>query len=189
MKPGLLQTILIAALLAGCAPASTSTPDTAATAMSMALTMVAQTQAAQPTLTAIPTETPAPPPTSTPTQVLMAVPSPTSTTSVSASDCNHPLGSWAGPSTTFILDNDTKENIVLSLSVVTKEGECGYMGWSYKKSMSVTVPFGCYYAFAYVGNKKTVSGSFCANSGNWSIVVKDDRIVAQGSCYSAGSGC
>ncbi len=188
MKPRFLQTTLLIALLAGCAPASTSTPDTASTAVSMALTMVEQTRAAQPTFTPVPTETPAPP-TSTPTPVVVATALPTSTPTLSASDCNHPLGSWEGPSTTFILDNDTKENIVLSLSVVTKQGECGYMGWSYKKSISVTVPFGCYYAFAYVGNKNTVSGSFCANSGNWSIVVKNDRIVAQGSCYSSGGGC
>lgn len=189
MKTRLLETILLIALLAGCAPAATPTADTASTTVSMALTMLAQTQAAQPTFTPIPTETPLPPPTFTPTLAVIATVPPTSTPTLSASDCNHPLGSWEGPSTTFILDNDTKENIVLSLSVVTKQGECGYMGWSYKKSISVTVPFGCYYAFAYVGNKNTVSGSFCANSGNWSIVVKNDRIVAQGSCYSSGAGC
>ncbi len=183
---------LIAVFLAGCGakPTPAPTPDIASTAASLAQVMVAQTVAAMPSQTPLPTFT-LPPPTETPT----LIPFPTTTVSptVAAStpgSCNHPLSSWHGDSIDIFMVNETKEIVTLALTVTTKSGECGYLrGWTFKNTTSATVPAGCYYAFAYVGKKTTVSGSFCMPAGNWSVIVKNNRIVANGSCYIGAIGC
>lgn len=178
MKRLLVLILILSSYISACAPMVTPTykpEDVQATAVLMAFTMVAQTQTAisSPPLipvtdTLIPSQngTPTFPATTTSTSQLPTI----TPVSHSVGDCNKPLADWVGPSTTLTLANETKQNIGLSLSLgLTKNGECGYMWYSYKNPIDVSVPVGCYYAFAYVGNKNTVSGSFCINESNWSL--------------------
>lgn len=195
---GLLLTLITSA----CAPQAAPTMnalDVQHTAEAAAFTMVAQTQEAMPTSTSIPpTETASltPPPT------LTSIPSPTGDPALStatvlptivstsapqqssgstADDCNKPLTAWQGPTANFSISNETKPQgkIVLSLYVMTPLGECGYL-----TDLS-SGPVGSYSAGAFVDGEKNfkVFGGFQIQQGNWKIVVRNDKIIAQGSCY------
>ena len=194
----ILGTILSLALSAcGGEPAAPtlSSADVGATAQAAAFTMIAETQAAIPTdtplpptatftLTPLPTETP----TSTPT-VDPAIPTATFTLAPQSSaptqdNCNQPLTAWTVPTIKIIVKNETqpKGEITLALSVKTANGECGYLP---VYGGSVSGPEGYYGAFAWVKGKKefTVSGGFLLTGGSWSIIVRNDVIVAKGGCY------
>lgn len=188
-------------LIGACAPQAAPTAssvDIQHTAEAAAFTMVAQTVEAVPTHTAVPpTETASP----TPLPTLTLVPSPTVDpllatatnmpglpTSVSQSadsstqdNCNKALTAWAGPTVNFSIVNETKPQgkITLSLYVVTELGECGYLADLSKG------PVGQYSAGAFVDGKQSfkVFGGFRITTGNWKIAVRNDKIVAQGSCY------
>lgn len=191
-------------LVSACAPeaAPTANPvDIQHTAEAGAFTMVAQTQAANPTNTPIPstaTASPTLPPSLTPIpQLTSGSPAPTLSTLLptiaatsgqqqqqstsSVNDCNKPLTSWKGPTANFSITNETKPQgkIVLSLYVVTPQGECGYL-----TDLS-SGPVGMYSAGAFVDGKKNfkVFGGFQIQEGSWKIVVKNDQIIALGGCY------
>jgi hypothetical protein len=198
-------------LVSACAPQATPTmnpQDIQHTAEAGAFTVVAQTQEAQPTntplpltatvsltpvatLTALPTLTVDPSlPTAIglPTIAVTSAPAfiPTTVQVVDSSgstadDCNKPLTSWKGPTATFTIKNETKPQgeIVLSLYVVTPQGECGYL------TDVSRGPVGTYSAGAFVNGKKNfkVFGGFQVQEGSWKIAVRNDKIVAMGSCY------
>jgi hypothetical protein len=191
--------LILSLLLVACGaeqPPTLSSADVGATAQSAAFTMVAQTRQALPTETSVPpTDTPTatPPPTDTPTSTPTIDPLlPTATftldpnvTATSQSNCyNKILTSWTVPTIKILVENETqpKGTIILSLYVETAFGECGnipvYGG-------STSGPEGYYSAFAWVEGKKnfTVSGGFLLNGGSWSIVVRNETIVAKGGCY------
>jgi hypothetical protein len=202
--------VLLVLVLSACAPeaAPTANPeDIQNTAEAGAFTMVAETQAALPTNTPIPptnTASPTLPATTTPipqvtgdgtagtsgTATLLptigaaatsAPQQPSSGSGSSADDCNKTLTSWEGPTANFSIANETNPQgqIVLSLYVVTPQGECGYLA-----DLS-SGPVGTYSAGAFVDGKKDfkVFGGFQIQEGNWKIVVKNDKIIALGSCY------
>lgn len=174
---------------------SVSAEDIQKTSVAAAFTIVAETQAAIPTNTQIPpteTSTPTQSPTETP------IPSPTidpllvtptlvpSATAVSSADdpCNQPLTAWQGDSASLAIDYDYspqgKDDIaVVSLWVMTDLGECGYL---YDHS---TGPIGQYSAGAFIDGKKDfkVFGYFRISPGSWKIVIRNDKILALGSCY------
>lgn len=176
------------------------------TAEAAAFTVVAQTQEAQPTNTPLPptptlTQTAMPTLTAPPTQTidpslptatgLPTIASTSAATSIAttlpvvdssastADDCNKPLTAWKGPTATFTIKNETKPQgeIVLSLHVVTPQGECGYL-----TDLS-RGPVGSYSAGAFVNGQKNfkVFGGFQIQEGSWKIVVRNDKIVATGS--------
>ncbi len=200
--------ILLAAIISACnGSASAATPaivraeDAQSTAIAGAFTVVAETHIAIPTNTfAPPTETftEAPPPTNTlelsptvdaplptftasPTDAPTLAPSPTA---VSAANCNQPLTKWQGPSASFTVANETKPKgkIILMMSVLTKSGECG---WLHIYSDSFSGPVGSYSAGAFVEGPKDfrVFGAFNIAEGGWKVVVRNDVIIAKGSCY------
>jgi len=152
-----------------------------------------ETQPSVPTLTAIPTlstDASLGTPTGLPTiavstsAVTSAAPTsiPQQNSSATTEDtCNKPLTSWKGPTATFTIKNETKPqgDIVLSLYVVTPLGECGYL-----TNLS-SGPVGTYSAGAFVNGKKNfkVFGGFTVQEGEWKIVVRNDKILGQGSCY------
>jgi hypothetical protein len=70
----------------------------------------------------------------------------------------------------------------LALSVKTASGECGYIP---VYSGSVSGPEGYYSAFAWVEGKKNfqVSGGFLLTGGSWTIIIRNEQIVAKGGCY------
>ena len=194
-------------LVSACAPqaAPTTNPlDIQHTAEAAAFTVVAQTQEAQPTNTAIPptatsTQTPLPTLTAPPTQTIdPSLPTATGLPTIAATSaatavpvvdssgstadaCNKPLTSWKGPTATFTIKNETKPQgeIVLSLYVVTPLGECGYLTDLSKG------PVGTYSAGAFVNGKKNfkVFGGFTVQEGSWKIAIRNDKILAMGSCY------
>ena len=203
--------VVLMLLVSACAPQATPTmnpQDIQHTAEAGAFTVVAQTQEAQPSNTLPPptaTDTLTPLPTLTTLPTLTVDPSlPTATglptisvtsaatsipTSVqvvdssgsTADDCNKPLTSWKGPTATFTLKNETKPQgeIVLWMYVVTPQGECGYLT-DFSRG-----PVGTYSAGAFVNGPKNfkVFGGFQVKEGSWKIAVRNDKIVAMGSCY------
>jgi len=192
MKRALIFLIL-SALAAGCGPQAMPTPDpiqVQASAMAMAGTAIALTQTAMPTSTRVPTNTPTPLPTFT------AVPLPTllqdtPTVSAGSGNCSKPLTTWDDPTVKVFLLNQTKvSDIILSLSITTPLGDCGYRGYTFGKSAQTDLPLGSYSAFAYVGNKFTVGGSFLiSKEQNWSIIIKSDRIILQAGCVRLAATC
>jgi hypothetical protein len=209
----LILGVVLLMLISACAPKATPTlnpQDVQHTAEAAAFTMVAQTQGAMPTDTAVPptdtatatleaTATPLASPTidaslaastQLPTLDLaptVAAPPITPSTAVPAlpaatdADCNKALTSWKGPSAKFSIVNETKPQgkIILSLYVLTPLGECGYLADLSKG------PAGNYSAGAFVDGKKSfkVFGSFRITEGSWKITVRNDKIIANGSCY------
>lgn len=194
--------MILILMLSACAPQAepTANPlDVQHTAEASAFTMVAQTLEAVPTNTAVaPTETASP----TAPATLTSIPSPTGDPALStatiaptlaatsapqqsaastADACNKPLTSWQGPTASFTIRNETKPEgkLVLSLYVVTPLGECGYL-----TDLS-SGPVGSYSAGAFVDGEKNfkVFGGFQIQQGNWKIVVRNDKILAMGSCY------
>jgi hypothetical protein len=208
MKQNVLAlSVLLAVLIGACAPAAAPTmapADVQQTAEAAAFTMVAQTQEAMPTNTTVP-----PTPMASPTlpATITAIPTRTTdaslptvtgvaanaglTTSIPATsapplaateaNCNKALTSWKGPTSNFTIVNETKPEgkIILSLYVVTESGECGYLADVSKG------PAGMYSAGAFVEGKKDfkVFGGFRITEGNWKITVRNDKIIALGSCY------
>ena len=88
-----------------------------------------------------------------------------------------------GPSATIKIDNRTSGPMNISLYLhKTVFGECGYRGYSIPKnnSISVTLPQGCYSAYAWINSKSpsTVSGGgYCVNnSDKWTFLVRDGGI-------------
>lgn len=170
-----------------------------ATAVAMAMTMIAETQAAIPTDTMVPpTDTPVPTaiPTETPiptATVDMAIASPTIIPTVTsqpasptpnADPCNKALTAWEGPSATLNILYEYKpqgkdDKVVVSLWVMTDLGECGFL------SDLSTGPVGNYSAAAYIDGTKDfkVFGGFHLNEAQWDIVIRNETIVALGSCY------
>jgi hypothetical protein len=195
-------------LASACGSQETPTPnpvDIQHTAEAAALTLVAETQAAVPTATSVPpTEPPSPtsPPTSTPIPLptsetpgtlppnaptfTQAAPQarPTSDSGGGESNCNQPLTSWQGPTANFSINNQTKPEgtIVLSMYVVTELNQCGYLIIT---GNSFSGPVGQYSAGAFITGKQNFKafGSFRITEGNWAIVVKNDSIEARGGCY------
>jgi hypothetical protein len=185
--------LILSAFATGCGPQATPTPDpiqVQATAMAIAATAIAETRAAIPTSTPSPTDTPTPPPTFTPVP-LPDLLTATSTVAAASGKCNTPLTTWEDPTVRVYLLNDTKQtDIILSLSITTRLGDCGYRGYSFGKSAQTDLPLGSYSAFAYVGNKFTVGGSFLiSKEQNWSIIIKSDRIVLQAGCVRLAATC
>ena len=206
IRNALIWGVLLIFAVSACSPQAAATAnslDVQHTAEAAAFTMVAQTQGAVPTNTSIPpTETA----TLTPLPTLTSLPSPTfdpslmtatvlptttagtvipqqpsQSTGSTADACNKPLTSWKVPTATFTVKNETKPQgeIVLSLYVVTALGECGYL-----TDLS-SGPVGSYSAGAFVNGKKNfkVFGGFNVQEGEWKIVVRNDKIIAGGSCY------
>ena len=199
-RNALIMGVVLSLAASACAPqaAPTTNPlDIQHTAEAGALTMVAQTEAAIPTETLVPpTEMPSPTlrPTLTPITSPTSGVSPTQTpTAVSQSsgstqdNCNKALTSWEGPTAKLNLANETKPKglVTLSLSVITERGECGYLSQQFESSASLSGPVGQYSAFAFVDGQKNfqVSGGFRIAQGSWTIVVKNESIVAQGGCF------
>ncbi|HEX9332391.1 MAG TPA: hypothetical protein VF896_10905 [Anaerolineales bacterium] len=192
-------------LVNACAPQATPTAnpvDIQHTAEAAAFTMVAETQQALPTATPVPpTEIPSltPLPTNTPpplpglgTQEGLPTGVPTftpqfqqpSSNSINNQDvCNQPLTAWQGPTANFSISNQTKPEgtIVLSMYVVTDLNQCGYLIIS---GDSFSGPVGNYNAGAFITGKQNFKafGSFRITEGSWSIIVKNDSILAKGGC-------
>ena len=97
--------------------------------------------------------------------------------------CNQPLTSWQGPTAKFSIQNQTKPQgtIVLSMYVVTEFNQCGYLVIS---GDSFTGPVGQYSAGAFITGKQNFKafGSFRITEGSWSVVVRNDSILAKGGC-------
>jgi hypothetical protein len=203
--------VVLTLLASACAPKATPTAnplDIQQTAEAAALTIVAETQQAMPTATPVPpTDTPAPTPTSFPTNTPPPLPGlgtpenpqalptglalPTFTAQAQSASgstnnqdiCNQPLPAWQGPTANFSIANQTKPQgtIILSLYVVTRFGQCGYLVVS---GNSFSGPIGDYSAGAFITGKQNFKafGSFRITEGNWKIVVRNDSITAQGRC-------
>ncbi len=184
MKRFLTLLFVFALFLSACGSTPPETPsmsaeDVQATAISMAWTMAAQTEAARPTETPIPTDTPTAtpiPPTPTPA----ASPTPVPTATEAKDPCDQPLLSWGGQSAPIVVENRTDEKIA-SISIYvsyTARGECGYVP---ANPYSFEVPFGCFYAFAWMTGKKNYStsgGPFCVNNPDkWLLVIKQGQIT------------
>ena len=199
-RSALILGVILSLAASACAPQATSTVNPLGiqyTAEAAAFTMVAQTEEAIPTATLVPpTETPSP--TSAPTLTSVASPTsgvlPTQTqTAVSHSsgstqeNCNKALTSWEGPTAKLNLGNETKPQgvVTLSLYVVTELGECGYLSQQFEAGGSLSGPVGQYSAGAFVDGQKDfrVFGGFRITQGSWTIVVKNESIVAQGGCF------
>jgi hypothetical protein len=189
MKHLLFEILVVSLLISGCGQKTPASPtlsvaDMQSTAMSMAWTLAAQTMAAIPTATSTPippTDTPLPIPTATIRHIptLPLVP-PTNTP---GGGCNQPLTHWLGLSTTLNIENETKGDVVLSIYYSeTPKGECGYMGYNFGGGgTSVTVPLGCFFAYAWVSGKKnftTQGGPFCINNPDkWLLIIRENGIV------------
>jgi hypothetical protein len=65
--------------------------------------------------------------------------------------------------------------------VVTEMNQCGYLIIS---GDSFTGPVGQYSAAAFITGKQNMKafGSFRITEGSWSVVVRNDSIVAKGGC-------
>lgn len=201
-RNALIVGVVLLFLIGACAPQAAPTPspvDIQHTAEAAAFTRVAQTLEAVPTHTSVPptqTASPTLPPTLTslpsptgdpllasatslPTTVPTAIPQPSDGST--PADCNKALTAWEGPSASLSIKNETNPEgkLVLSLYVVTDLGECGYLA-----DLSQG-PVGQYSAAAFVDGKKDfkVFGGFRITQGNWKIVVRNDKIIAMGSCY------
>lgn len=202
-KKLLISGTLLVLLTSACAPQAQPTmnpADVQNTAAAAAFTVVAQTQAAIPTATPLPpttTATPLPLPTTTPFPNSTGDPAlataatllptgaattvPQQSSSNTGDDCNKALTSWSGPSARFTIDNQTnpRGEVVLSLYVVTRSGECGYL-----TDLS-SGPVGSYSAGAFVNGRTNfkVFGGFEIQEGSWKIVVRNDKILAMASCH------
>jgi hypothetical protein len=200
--------VLFILLATACSPQATATPnpaDVQQTAQAAAFTMVAGTQQAAPTATSvppteIPSETPLPSVTPIPlsTQATQAtlptgavVPtglptftpqSPSGGTNSQAT-CNQPLTSWQGPTANFSISNETRPEgtIILSMYVETELNQCGYLIIT---GDSFSGPVGQYSAGAFITGRQNLKafGSFRITEGNWSIIVRNDSILAKGGC-------
>ena len=192
-------TLITALVLSACGaeqPPTLSAAEVGGTAQAAAFTMVAETQLANPTNTPLPpteTASPTPSPTDTPTPSPTVDPllptatftlAPQSSAPTQQDNCNKLLSAWEGPTARFIIENETRPRgtIVLSMYVVTELGECGYLA---VYSNTFNGPIGQYSAGAFVDGRQDfkVFGGFRITQGSWSIVVRNDSILAKGGCY------
>lgn len=160
-------------LLAACTPQAAPTIDPAqvqASAAAIALTFVAETQAAIPPTSTL-TDTPVPSPTPLPTFTETVVPTVVEASPTTSDPCNVPF--FANPvaapdagkvnnGANIIIVNTTKSSITASLYLSKNDfGQCGYVSYVINPMQSVTVmnvlPYGCYYASAYVNDPKKPS--------------------------------
>lgn len=191
-KTTFLSFLIFVLLVVSCAPQTTPTANPAeiqATAVSMALTMAAQTLAAMPTNTPLPTNTPVPTPTETPTPAIPTAIIPTNTPQTSGGDpCNKILSNPPGPKTTAIVRNQTKGSVnPWSLYLYRSNvGECGFIPVSplgIGGTLTLNIPLGCYYAYAYITTKKeksSAAGDFCITTeGQWEIFINPTVISAK----------
>jgi hypothetical protein len=199
-RNALILGVLLSLAASACAPQATPTVNPLGiqhTAEAAAFTMVAQTEEAIPTATLMPpTVTPAPTHVPTLTSIASATsdafPTQTQTAESQSSgstqdNCNKALTSWDGPAAKLNLANESKPQgiVTLSLYVMTELGECGYLSQQFEASGSLSGPVGQYSASAFVDGQKDfrVFGGFRITQGSWTIVVKNESIVAQGGCF------
>ena len=190
--------IIFSLILSACGADQTPTlspADVQSTAQSAAFTIVAETQQAIPTDTPLPptsTASPTPPPTDTPLPSPTLDPSlPTATltlapqsSSPTQDNCNKVLSEWQVPTIRILITNETnpRGTIVLSLYVVTAFGECGFIP---VYGGTVSGPEGNYSAAAFVDGRRDfkVFGGFLLTGGSWTLVIRNEEIVARGGCY------
>jgi len=168
--------VIVALLLAGCNSKATPMVDSAL-ALATENTLPAKTQSATPALPTL-THTPSPSPTIIPTLVeLLSTPDvdpcdgPLFANSVGASDA----GKINNGASVFI-KNSTRAPITVSLYLsMNKFGKCGSVSYSLAPGQSVSVvnvlPYGCYYASAYVNDPKKPSRP----SGDSACITGPDR--------------
>ena len=184
---------MLSLLLSACGGAPTertlTVQDIQSTAAAMAGTIIAETNAAVPTNTPVPpTDTPAPTGTSVPSPTAdLSSPTPAATFTSPAptkDPCDKILSGWQGPSANLNLVHEYSpmskdDKVVVSMWVKTDLGECGFL-----PDLS-TGPVGQYSVFAYVDGARDfrVSGGFRITEASWDIVIRNDTIVALGSCY------
>ena len=193
--------ISLALLLAACGPKVAPTIDPVqiqASAAAMANTMIAETQAAIPPTSAL-TNTPVPSPTLVATSTETASPTAIGSPTATADPCNGPL--FANPvgaadagktnnGSNILITNTTKAPITVSMYLSKNElGQCGFVSYALSPMQSVTVlnqlPFGCYYASAYVNDPKKPSrptgDSVCITGPDrTTVTVSADRIIITG---------
>jgi hypothetical protein len=101
----------------------------------------------------------------------------------SQATCNQPLTSWQGPTANFSISNETRPEgtIILSMYVETELNQCGYLIIT---GDSFSGPVGQYSAGAFITGRQNLKafGSFRITEGNWSIIVRNDSILAKGGC-------
>ncbi len=168
-----LAVLLSACGAAGAPAAPTMNPaDVQNTAVAAAWTLVAQTEAAKPTETPLPpTEVPSPTPLPTFTALAeitpLVVPTieilPTATTAAQTGNCSGPIDfAEAGPTKRLRIENDTKENITVSLNLWTPNlfGQCGVYAIRVAKNerVVVNIPSGSWYAGAYTPSPPLPNG-------------------------------
>ncbi|HEY5730178.1 MAG TPA: hypothetical protein VIS72_09025 [Anaerolineales bacterium] len=196
--------VILSLLISACSSApvepTMSGEDIQSTAVAAAFTIVAETHAANPTNTPIP-PTDIPSPTSTPidtpvpslsaVDLSIASPTiiPTLTSQPVSSDptkdpCDKILSSWHGPSANLNLvyeysPQGKDDKVVVSIWVMTDQGDCGFL-----PDLSIG-PVGQYSVAAYIDGAKNfkVFGGFRITEAAWDIVIRNDKIVALGSCY------
>lgn len=193
--------ISLALILAACAPQAAPTVDSVqiqASAAAMANTMVAETQAAIPPI-ATATDTPLPSPTPLPTSTETPVPTVVEVSPTVANPCNVPF--FANPvaapdagkvnnGASIFITNTTKAPITASLYLSKNEfGQCGFVSYVIAPMQSVSIvnvlPYGCYYASAYVNDPKKPShptgGPACITGPDrTTFTVSADRIKITG---------
>ena len=181
-KVSLFHILLASILLASCSTAATA-PTQIKVENQSATVAITSTHTQEP----VSTDTVSPP-TSTITDTPIPEPTftlaPTNTPTPTTSPCNQPLKSWKVPTTSFSIVNETKPKgkIILSMSVLTSMGECGYL---IINGTNFSGPVGNYSAFAYVTGDKnfTVSGSFAIKNVPYKIIVRNEKIIEMYSCY------
>jgi hypothetical protein len=213
-RNALMIGVVLSLLVSACGAQATATVnavDVQHTAEAAAFTMVAETQQSLPTDTPVPpTETASPtsPPTNTPlpsltSDVLNTAPAGVTGTSqpnlptiaaqpptAGQTNCNKLLTAWDGPTVRIGVTDETtptKAFVIISFTVTTPLGECGYIGTSFTGSGSLSGPYGVYTAVASVNGKKNFivasDKAFEVKQGSINVVIRNNNIVMQGGCY------
>ncbi len=189
-----ISLVLSACSAAEPAPPTLSVEDIKGTAEFAARTMVAQTQTAMPTPTPLPpTETPSPtplptftPPPLIPTLEQIILPTPT-TISSDPNNCIRALNlAEAGPTKNVRIENTTKSQVNLSLTLNPPNlfGQCGSISYVISKNEKrvVAIPSGSWYAYAWIQNPPgTAETSFYIGPSKTQdllrLVIKKDVIA------------
>ena len=194
MRISVYIALIVTTALAACSPPAAPTIDAShvqGTAEAIAATSVALTVAAIPP-TPVPTDTPLPSPTAFPTADLSLIPTLASPTASQAAqgDCLHPLDMGAaGPGHKTVVKNQTGNSINLSLNLYERNafGECGaisYANLTKNSSVTVDLPAGYWYAYAWAGDFHT-SGSFFVQPAQFDkieLCVREALIVYKPQC-------
>ena len=195
MKQSILLLATLSLLLSACGavtPAEEEAPpDIQATAISMAWTMAAETIAAVPTNTFTPvppTETFTPVFTSTP--IFTATPiftvTPLATATTDKDRCDQLLGSWAGKASRFLIINQTKNEVTVSiyLSPDNSENQCGYFyvpPLAKNQSTTISIPYGYYYISVWGGPSNLYYGPTRVNNPDkHEVHIRNDMIKIVG---------